>query len=380
VQPAGCAAPTLGETGETVPFDATPALLAVGRDATTDAQTAACGAADKAGAICLAVLRATHNATLAHVAETVVVRPAKIVLIVAVAWVAQRLVRRAITRFVRGMHGERIGRSISSLREHAPQALLDTNEGPNLRRVQRAETIGALLRSITSMAIWSMALLMAMEELGLKLGPLIAGAGIVGVALGFGAQHLVRDFVSGIFMLIEDQYGVGDLVDVGPATGKVEGVSLRTTRLRDVNGTMWHIPNGEIARVGNKSQQWARAVLDVSVAYDTDIDHATKVIKDTAVAMSREERCAGVVLEEPEVWGVEELGADGVSIRLVVKTMPSEQLGVARELRARIKVALDEAGIEIPFPQRTIWHRRGDGATGAPSIEWGDRRVGQVTG
>jgi small conductance mechanosensitive channel len=201
-----------------------------------------------------------------------------------------------------------------------------------------------------------------MAEIGLNLGPLIAGAGIVGIALGFGAQNLVRDFVSGVFMLAEDQYGVGDVIDAGPATGRVEGVSLRTTRIRDVDGTVWHMPNGEITRIGNKSQQWARAVLDVDVAYDTDIALAKEVIKTTADAMWRDEAGATTMLEEPEVWGVENLGADGIAIRLVVKTAPNEQLAVERELRGRVKEALDQAGIEIPFPQRTVWHRIEEGA------------------
>src|SRR5215204_1508501 len=164
----------------------------------------------------------------------------------------------------------------------APTALARTGEIPSLRRVQRAETVGALLKSMASFGIWTLAGLMALGTLGLDLGPLIAGAGIVGVAVGFGSQNLVRDFISGIFMLMEDQYGVGDVVDAGPATGTVEGVGLRTTRLRDVNGTLWHIPNGEIRRVGNRSQGWARALVDVEVAYSTDLDDATRTIEQVA--------------------------------------------------------------------------------------------------
>jgi len=328
---------------------------------------AACGPVEHASAVCLAVFNATGNAAVARVAETVLVLPFRIALIVGVALVAQRLVRRTIRRFVHAMSGERARAATTAdggpAKEHAPRALFDIGHAPSLRRAQRAETLGALLRSVSAAAIWSAATLMAMAELGLNLGPLIAGAGILGVALGFGAQHLVRDFVSGVFMLAEDQYGVGDVIDAGPATGRVEGVSLRTTRLRDVDGTVWHVPNGEISRIGNKSQQWARAVLDVDVAYDTDISRATEVIKASADSMWHDEASAGLMLEEPEVWGVENLGADGIAIRLVVKTAPNEQTGVARELRARIKAALDEAGIEIPFPQRTVWHRMDDGAT-----------------
>ena len=323
------------------------------------AEVAACGPVDEASSVCLAVFRATHNAALAGISDTIIVKPAKLALVFVLAFVANRLVSRAIKHFVRGMKGERVQRRLASLREHAPSALLDNGDAPaaTVRAARRAETIGALLRSIAAFTIWSVAALMALSELGLDLGPLIAGAGIVGIALGFGAQNLVRDFLSGMFMLVEDQYGVGDIIDVGPASGTVEQVTLRTTRLRDIKGVVWHIPNGTIERIGNKSQQWSTALLDVEVAYATDVEYACEVIKRAATEVWKTEPWNDLILEEPEVWGVENLGADGVSIRLNVRTKPSEQWKVARHLRARIKTAFDEAGIEIPFPQRTIWHR-----------------------
>jgi small-conductance mechanosensitive channel len=268
--------------------------------------------------------------------------PAKALLILVVAWVANRLVRRAIGRMVASMSEDR---GLAALRP--PSALARTGEIPSLRRVQRAETVGALLKSMASFGIWSLAGLMALGTLGLDLGPLIAGAGIVGVAVGFGSQNLVRDFISGIFMLMEDQYGVGDVVDAGPATGTVEGVGLRTTRLRDVSGTLWHIPNGEIRRVGNRSQGWARALVDVEVAYSTDLEAATRTIERVAHELYEDEQWAPRLLEQPEVWGVEELGPDGIRVRLVAKTRPLEQWNVARELRARLKVAFDQAGIAV---------------------------------
>jgi small conductance mechanosensitive channel len=264
------------------------------------------------------------------------------VLILAAAWVANRLVRRAIRRMVEHMTDDG---GLAALR--APTALARTGEIPSLRRVQRAETVGALLASVASFGIWTLAGLMALGTIGLDLGPLIAGAGIVGVAVGFGSQNLVRDFISGIFMLMEDQYGVGDVVDAGPATGTVEGVGLRTTRLRDVSGTLWHIPNGEIRRVGNRSQGWARALVDVEVAYSTDLDDATRTIERVAHELYVDEHWAPTILEQPEVWGVEELGPDGIRVRLAAKTRPLEQWKVARELRARLKVAFDQAGIEV---------------------------------
>ena len=276
------------------------------------------------------------------------IEPTTALLILIAAWVANRLVRRAIGRMVASMSEDR---GLAALR--APTALARTGEIPSLRRVQRAETVGALLKSMASLGIWTLAGLMALGTLGLDLGPLIAGAGIVGVAIGFGSQNLVRDFISGIFMLMEDQYGVGDVVDAGPATGTVEGVGLRTTRLRDVNGTLWHIPNGEIRRVGNSSQGWARALVDVEVAYTNDLDDTTRTIEQVAHDLYADAHWAPKILEPPEVWGVEELGPEGIRVRLVAKTRPLEQWKVARELRARLKVAFDQAGIEVSAQKAT---------------------------
>lgn len=327
--------------------------------------TAACGPADTATVVCEAVFDLTGNRFLAEASDVLVVRPAKIVLIIVVALVVNRMIRRVIRRFVDGLRGERVRKRLGAFREMAPEMLQGAGGGPTVRGAQRADTIGALLKSIATFVVWTIATLMALGELGLNLGPLIAGAGIVGVALGFGAQNLVRDFLSGIFMIAEDQFGVGDIVDAGEATGVVEAVTLRSTRLRDVNGTVWHIPNGAISRIGNKSQQWSRAVIDIEVAYDTDLEKARGAILEVANEVAADEAWQAVILEPPEVWGVEALGADGISIRLVIKTVPAQQFAVAREVRARIKDRFDADGIEIPFPQRVVWHR-GDAGNAAP--------------
>ena len=195
------------------------------------------------------------------------------------------------------------------------------------------------------------------DEIGVNVAPIIASAGILGLALGFGAQSLVSDFLSGIFMIFEDQYGVGDEVDLGEAVGTVEAVSLRVTRLRDVNGTVWYVRNGEVLRVGNMSQNWARTVLDIVVGYQEDLTEVTRVLKDVAHDVWDDEDFRGIVLEEPSVWGVQDLGADGVTVRVALKTAPSQQWAVAREMRARIKKRFDIEGIEIPYPQLTIWRR-----------------------
>jgi small conductance mechanosensitive channel len=300
-----------------------------------------CGAEPGGKPVCDAVYRALGNEVLANAADVVVTRGGRVLLILVITVVGTRLARRALRSLVARapVRADERGMATVTMRGH-----------------KRVATIGRLLSSIVSAIAWAVAIATILAEFGIALGPLLAGAGILGVALGFGAQNLVRDFLSGLFMLIEDQYGVGDVIDAGPAVGTVEAVSLRTTRLRDVEGNLWHIPNGTIARVANKSQDWARAVIDVPVAYGTDVDHATHVIKRVADRVWKDGDLPPV-LEEPEVWGVEQLGADGMAIRLVVKTPPLRQWDVARALRAELKEAFEQEGIEIPFPQRVVWHR-----------------------
>lgn len=332
-----------------------PLLPILAQTAEPDRLTAACG--EEPGPFCTWVLEVTDIVPLAALAGRVIPALLQIVTIVVVAYVANRLARRAIKRFTRSLAEKGLTR-IGSLTHKAP--LSETKPIDLARATMRTETIGGVLRSVATFSIWTIAIVMVLGTLGINLGPLIAGAGIAGIALGFGAQNLVKDFLSGIFMLLEDQYGVGDIIDVGEATGTVEAVSLRTTRVRDLWGVVWHVPNGEIRRVGNMSQQWARALIDVGVAYDTDIEGALEVIKRTADAVWQDPEWASLILEEPDVWGVQELAADGIILRFVVKTVPLKQWVVERELRRRLKDAFDEAGIEIPFPQRTIWVR-GDG-------------------
>jgi len=205
--------------------------------------------------------------------------------------------------------------------------------------------------------VWFLAALLVLGQLEIDLAPLIAGAGIAGIAIGFGAQSMVRDFLAGIFVIIEDQYGVGDVIDVGDATGTVEAVSLRTTQVRDIAGVLWTVPNGVIARVGNHSQLWSQSRLNIDVAYDTDIEHASAVIKGVLDEVWNEDVDHATVIEEPVVLGVDAFGPDAITIAASVKTEPAEQWAVARMIRARIKAAFDSEGITIPFPQRTVWIR-----------------------
>jgi small-conductance mechanosensitive channel len=318
------------------------------------------------GFVCEWVFDLTGNENAASVSEWIVAKPAKVLLILLVAFVANRLVRRGIRKLIDRLVEDRASKAEIRQREEIDDGRFSAFKDrardktqflafQSERSKQRAESLGTVLRSISSLAIYSMAGIIAMAEFGISLGPLVAGAGIVGVAIGFGAQTLVKDFLSGIFMLIEDQYGVGDVIDVGEATGTVEEVNLRTTQIRDVHGTVWFIPNGEIRRIGNKSQRWARTVLDVEVSYDTDIAQASAVIKQVADTLWNEQLEQATVLEEPEIWGVQELGASAIAIRVVLKTEPGEQYATGREMRRRLKEAFDEEGIDIPFPQRTVW-------------------------
>lgn len=335
-----------------------PAVVLLAQDVPPDIE--ACGERDAQVWLCRLVVDLTDSVTAGEIARPLS-RPVTVVLILIGAWFVNRLVRIAIRRVERRLEQEGTRDRIRRFRRRTGLAMLDTSSStPTVRRHQRAVTIGSGVRSFATIIIWVVATFMVIAALGVRPATLLTSAGLIGVALGFGAQNLLRDLIAGTFMILEDQFGVGDVIDTGEATGTVEHISLRATRLRDVNGVVWHVPNGEIRRVGNMSQEWSRALLDVSVAYDTDIDLARDVILRTAAGMAGEPAWRDRILERPEVWGVEMLGADGISIRLVVKTRPLEQWSVARELRARIKHAFDEAGIEIPFPQRTIWHRSVD--------------------
>ena len=219
------------------------------------------------------------------------------------------------------------------------------------RRKQRVRALGSVLRSAASVTIFSIAGLTILGDLGINLAPLLASAGVVGIAIGFGAQNLVRDYLSGIFMLVEDQYGVGDVITVGDATGTVETVTLRITRLRSVNGIVWHIRNGAIEKVGNESQGWARAVLDFPVPYTADLVTIRALLADAAEGMWNEPVWRTVMIEKPEVWGAQQVDMASpptVTMRVVVKTAPLRQWEVEREMRARVKAALDAAGIRPP--------------------------------
>ncbi len=306
--------------------------------------------------LCRTVLDLTDRPGLAKATDLLIATPGKIVLVILLAWIASRILRRWIDRLaLRIQHGVPPARLASIMGRRTRGVLPEADRAQAARRRQRAQALRGLLRGASNFTVWAIAVLTVLGELGINLGPLVAGAGVAGVAIGFGAQNLVRDFLSGIFMLMEDQYGVGDIIEAGGTSGVVENVGLRVTRIRDVKGVLWHIPNGRIEKVGNKSQEWSRALLDIEVSYETDISHAKRVIKEVADNLWREEEWADIITQEPEVWGVEALTPDGVEIRLVVQTRPLEQYNVARELRARLKETFEREGIVNPLPQRVVW-------------------------
>jgi len=319
--------------------------------------TEACGA--DPGLVCETVFEWTDSRWLARLIEWIATAPFRILLILVVAMLVNRLARRAITRFTARLVQERSAEDLPLLGSLGNRAVagLERLTERHERSRQRAETLGALLRSITTGSIFLVASLLVLGELRIDLGPLIAGAGVAGVAVGLGAQSVVRDFLAGMFIVIEDQYGVGDVVDVGEVIATVERVSWRTTWLRDVEGSLWIVPNGTIRRVSNKSQLWSRTVLDVDVAYDTDLDVATDVLRATAEEVRRAELPKARIIGDPEVWGVEAFSDTSVTLRLVVTTDPGHQYRVAREIRTRLKGAFAAAGIGVQStsqPERTL--------------------------
>lgn len=274
-------------------------------------------------------------------------KPLAILGIIVAAVILGKVARRIVKLLVRRLGRRRAGRGPGILRRHTPPSLLDTGEMVSTRAFQRIEALAVALAGAAAFVVWLVAIIAIVRVLGVRIGPLLTGAGLIGVALGFGAQSLIRDFLAGVFILVEDQFGVGDWVDLGEVTGSVEAVTLRATRIRSVDGTVWHVPNGQIRRAGNMSQHWSRALLDIQIALDSDIDRARDAIKRVADEIWREDRA---IIEEPEVWGVQSLGPGGITIRLVAKTKPLEQWRITRVMRERIKAELDREGIEVPAP------------------------------
>ncbi|MFJ1765104.1 mechanosensitive ion channel family protein [Amycolatopsis sp. NPDC088138] len=300
-----------------------------------------------ASTFCYQVYKATNNVWLAGSTNWLLTKPLKILMIIVIAFLVRLLLKRLINRVTTlPKTGGKLPSLLRPLRERAPEVL---GSAVIERRRQRATTIGSVLKSMATFLIYGLAFILVLGELGINLGPIIASAGIIGVAIGFGAQNLVRDFLSGIFMMIEDQYGVGDVVDIGEATGTVEAVGLRITTLRDLKGTVWYVRNGEVLRVGNSSQGFAVAVVDVPLGYSADVERASAVLMQAASTATESEALQANVLEPPEMLGVESVTPEGIQIRLTVKVRPGKQWLVQRALRGQLLAALEEAGFEPPL-------------------------------
>lgn len=231
---------------------------------------------------------------------------------------------------------------------------LETSPVEAMRQVQRTRTLGSVLNNFAGWTIGIIVVLMVLSEAGLSITPLIASAGIIGAALGFGAQSLVKDMLNGMFMVFEDQLGVGDVVNVGEVSGVVERLGVRVTEIRDVSGTLWFVRNGEINRVGNYSQDWARVILDIPVPYYSDVSKVQERLLDTARAFRMRPEWKRKVLEDPEVWGIESISAEALVVRLVLKVRGGEQWAAKRALHADIKNTLDKEGIDLPPLNRMV--------------------------
>ena len=279
-----------------------------------------------------------HNVWLANSSYVIIVKPLRIIGIVLAAMLIRWLLHRAIKRLTTSTTRASMPALLKPLKEKTATA-----EFIPERRRQRAEAIGSVLRSFVTAVVFTMGGLLVMGELGFNLGPLLASAGIVGVALGFGAQSLVKDLIAGLFMLLEDQYGVGDTVDLGEATGVVETVGLRITTVRDGRGVLWYIRNGEIVRVGNKSQGWAMVVIDIPIGF-VNSEQAIAVLREAARRVAAEPEHETEFLEPPDVIGVEQLTVDGAVIRTIAKTTADGQPVVQRVLRRALAEALENSG------------------------------------
>ena len=227
-------------------------------------------------------------------------------------------------------------------------------------REQRAHTVASLLNNVGMVAIVVLAFLMILGTF-MPIGPLLAGVGVLGLAVSFGAQSLVKDLISGAFMLVEGQFAVGDVVRVKDTAGMVEKITLRTIVLRDINGIVHIIPNGTVDTLSNLTKSWSRAVLEIGVAYKEDVDRVMEVMKDEALEMYADPDWEPLIVEEPVVPGVERFDDSAVTIRIMFKTLPLKQWDVARQYRRRIKKRFDAEGIEIPFPHRTLYWGAGEG-------------------
>lgn len=285
--------------------------------------------------------------------------PLRILLILVIGCILHALVRVVIRKVTDSIARGTRSRIVAS---NEKKGLLTKRWSSNdslstARQAQRAQTVGSVLRSVSAIMIWTVTIVMIIAELGFNIAPVIASAGVVGVALSFGAQSLVKDFLSGIFIVAEDQLGIGDWVNLGDTVGEVEAVGLRITQVRDIEGTLWHVRNGEILRVGNSSQGWARVIIDLPIPYDADIDEMAEFLLESTQQAIQLPGIKGNVSGQPQYLGVQSVTGESVILRLTVTTAPAEQFAVGRQLRAELKKAMDRQGIRIPLANQSVIHR-----------------------
>ncbi len=320
------------------------ALLDVVANRTTDAASDAAGLIDACGErpswFCEVTWNLTHNRLLSSAVDWFVSRPLAAIVVAVVAALIARWMRRAATAVITrvtqppGIAGSALER-------------MGVVSAPDPRDATRTRTLCAVARTTISTLVWTVATLIILGIFQVNLGPLLAGAGIAGLALGLGAQTLVRDCIAGFFILLEDQCGVGDDIDIASVTGRVEALTMRAITIRAADGTLWTVPNGAIPRVGNQSRSWAQSNVDIFLTLDHDLEHATEIAQRAVVAVAAEPDIAAVLLRDPQVLGVETIDSSGAMLRLTVRTRPGEQAHVARRMRLAVKIALDA---EPPTP------------------------------
>jgi small conductance mechanosensitive channel len=274
-------------------------------------------------------------------------------------WLVLLILRRSIERVVSGVK-----------KTHNVQETQELASAPlrAARIVQRTRTLGTVINSVLTVIVFGAAIVLVLDVLGVPVLGILGAAGVVAAGLAFGAQNLVKDVLNGMFMVFEDQFGIGDIVDLGVASGTVESVGVRITSIRDVNGTLWHVRNGEILRVGNRTQGWARVIIDLPVPYHADLEAVKEAILTTAQELAADPQWRRKVIEAPEIWGVESITAEALVVRLVMKTRSIDQWAVARELRLRLKRTLDGLGVNVPSLNRMVVDERRPArpAVGAP--------------
>ncbi len=273
----------------------------------------------------------------------------KIVFIIVGAYVIIRLLRFSIHRLNRFFE--------------------DDDPTTRSEREKRADTLTKILNNVMTLVVWAFAAMMVLKELGVDIGPILAGAGIAGLAIGFGAQSLVKDFLNGVFIVVENEFRVGDVVSIGGVSGLVEKISLRTTVLRDLEGKVYVVPNGQITTVTNMTKEWSRFLLDVGVAYKEDVDYVMEVLGQVGDELQKDEKFAPLITEPLQILGVDSFGESAVNIRVMFTTQPLQQWTIGREFRRKIKKRFDELGIEIPFPHRTVYLGEGEPMNARLSVQ-----------